>query len=398
MPTSRKVFPKSTATKTFVSVRPDHPAIASHGTSRNNIVKTNELSYKNKAVFPLSTYGFQACGSLHGSSKTLSTPVYAPDSFNTTAGYTNSNLKGAQPKFDGSLNQVNCRGLDHLRNVPSIEEMSMPDKTSFSPNDIAQNGQKELIGSYQDNGRSLGALSIPDAYAAFSDDEDSTWSTLPHPKRSRTGHDGEKVSSGSARIKQSGRFKLPLSFFPCSSTSDALIDTVQPKRRVVTYLPPPRRSPVPAQAGEHLGAQTSRTSSVTDRTVKVGKPVEKWKITRLGYNPGAGMDNRGASGMRDCDQNGVCSLPADNSDKISAERMMATYESARSTSRLKSDGLDYDTSLPDLQSSDALSSDDTQFNVAQYNIADAEDRYPDVRKAMVKVCGYKWSCSFKGRC
>lgn len=391
MPTARKLFPKSTVAKTLVSLRPDRPAIPSHGTSRNNFfVKPNELarSSNNKAVSPLSTYGFQACGNAHGSLKTVSTPVYAPDSFNTTAGYTNSALKGAQFEYDDSLNRANCRGLDRFRNVPSIEETSMPDEASFSP-DITQNRQKESFSNYRDDGRSLGATAIPDAYAAFSDDEDSTWSTLPHPKRPRIGHGGEKVSSGSVGIKQSGRFKLPLSFLPGSSTSDALIDTVQPKRRVVTYLPPPRRSPAAAQAGEHLGAQTSRTTPAIDRTVKVGKPVEKWKITRLGYNPGADTGNRGASGMRDCDQNGVCSLPADNSDKISAERMMATCESARSTLRSKSDGLDSDTSLPDLLSSDALSSDDAEFSVARYDIADTEDRYPDVRKAIVEVSSYK---------
>ncbi|KAH9946480.1 hypothetical protein B0H21DRAFT_822781 [Amylocystis lapponica] len=79
-----------------------------------------------------------------------------------------------------------------------------------------------------------------DAYTAFGSPPDSSWSTLP----TKTGRSKTKV--GATRVKTSGGFRLPglvnrnvRTKMPRDSDEERRVSSTQ-KRRVVTYLPPPR--------------------------------------------------------------------------------------------------------------------------------------------------------------
>lgn len=118
-----------------------------------------------------------------------------------------------------------------------------------------------------------------DAYDAFSDDEDSTWTTLPARKLARSETGWTNSNKVAAAVKHSGRFKLPISL-QCRNTDNAASDTPEPKRRVITYLPPPpREHSAPARADDKTPMSLS---GEIDRQAE--KPVGKWTISRYGYS------------------------------------------------------------------------------------------------------------------
>ncbi len=124
-----------------------------------------------------------------------------------------------------------------------------------------------------------------DAYAAFSDEEEA-WSTLPARKKPQ-----KKVSSGS--LKQSGRFRLPLTLDNLSSTNSGTADSstgsqAARKRKVTTYLPPPKRrrsnSEPPLQATRQHSSNSnppSVASKLGDALDSGSRSVAKWSIKRL---------------------------------------------------------------------------------------------------------------------
>lgn len=112
------------------------------------------------------------------------------------------------------------------------------------------------------------------------DDDDAAWTTLPSRKRAH-------VPAGTRKgaVKQSGRFKLPLSLARPSpprqttgtpGTNPRNEETVNPvQRRVVTYLPPPlqvQEAPTESRSGQS-GARDD------------GDSILKWSIKRA--RPGA---------------------------------------------------------------------------------------------------------------
>ncbi|THH05604.1 hypothetical protein EW145_g4677 [Phellinidium pouzarii] len=115
-----------------------------------------------------------------------------------------------------------------------------------------------------------------DAYSALRD-EDAEWSTLPTRKKARKSV--TRSIGGSKSIKQSGRFKLPIAL-PRSSAKDTTPTGGEnlAKRRVVTYLPPPR------------GAQVSTVLKSNDslKEMKQEKPATEWSIKRFGFGYNAG--------------------------------------------------------------------------------------------------------------
>ncbi|KII84595.1 hypothetical protein PLICRDRAFT_353986 [Plicaturopsis crispa FD-325 SS-3] len=105
-----------------------------------------------------------------------------------------------------------------------------------------------------------------DAYD-FDADADAEWSTLPvHPRK----------------VKKSSTFKLPIGGLgrgrnnadaPQKTTGAILTEPLQPKRRVVTYLPPPRPPSSPPSSDLALSSSDLTSSSVIEYASTLSNPT-----------------------------------------------------------------------------------------------------------------------------
>lgn len=364
------------------------PTIGSHcAAGREVYIKSSDYSRSsnNRPISQLPYPGIQARGNYGGSANTITKTGPRPIAFSDAADpfrHTSSNSKHLQFSDEGS--RTDCLGAAFSRTVSHTERVTEPHQPSFAPIKVnATRSSRPEPSSGDRDKRIFRAKAVPDAYSAFSDDEDSTWSTLPPPKRAKPTHKAERSS---AAIKQSGRFKLPLSLLPEKTSSCTQSGSAQPKRRVITYLPPPNISS-PTVAVKSAGARTANESSPS--TTQAGKPVDKWKITR--YVPhNAALAHQDIKTTGGPDRHGAKASNGQSADaSTEGDQVLGAITTSGMNSYSETDILDSDATLLDSHSLDVLSSDDTlHHNVTlNFDTADVEERYPDVRKAMLEVRG-----------
>lgn len=204
---------------------------------------------------------------------------------------TNSHL--STPQVTNNDTYANNNTHDQIGPYPEIPARRRAAATKHLPSNASKVSKPDVDASLNPRRREAGAPILHqgpqsraaqnyDAYSAFSDDED-IWSTLPARKKP------QKKASGS--LKQSGRFRLPLTMSHLSSinsdTADSGESQAVKKRKVTTYLPPPKRRRSNSEPPQDTRQHALNTSDVTvgskldDALDTSDRTVAKWSIKRL---------------------------------------------------------------------------------------------------------------------
>lgn len=253
-----------------------------------------------------------------------------------------------------------------------------------------------------------------DAYTAFAADEEANWTTLPVRKKART-----QASSSGQSVKQSGRFKLPISLSSLAAKVATTEASAPPKRRVITYLPPPRDAPT--QPSGVSGRSTvkldkieekernSSTRNTVPKVVKVSKPVSEWSIKRFVHgHSGVPATNVGGLKLKlnsvnessldlgrkrssDRGQSRRVS-PQDDSHTMREQEVEATPSDETDVTMCSTDHCDNSCPLDSSdtahkESSDPCVPDEERDDITIALDAEAlEHTYPKVRDVMLEVC------------